>query len=416
MSKSKGNVIDPLDIVDGIELEPLVAKRTSGMMQPQLAAKVEKFTRKQFPEGIAPHGTDALRFTFAALASPSRELRFDMARVAGYRNFCNKLWNAARFVAMSLGDAAEGAPADGAAPRGGPTNSAVTQSAVELSVADRWIRSRFGRMVGAVETAFADYRFDYAATALYEFTWYEFCDWYLELTKPVLQSESSSEAAKRGTRHTLAQILEALQRALHPLMPFISEEIWQRAAPLAGRTGPTVMLEKYPQPMEYPPDEAAEREVAWMKSFILAVRQIRGEMNIATSRRIPILLKGASAEDRAYAERHRAYLDRLAGIETLTILTPEAAAPESATALIGELTVLVPMAGLIDVTAEIERLTKLLAKAEQELAKTRVKLTNDNFVRNAPPDVVQTERERQADFERQVTSNKAQLERLRGMQ
>jgi valyl-tRNA synthetase len=396
MSKSKGNVIDPLDIVDGIELEPLVAKRTSGMMQPQLAAKVEKFTRKQFPEGISPHGTDALRFTFAALASPSRELRFDLARVAGYRNFCNKLWNAARFVTMSLGDPSAAAP-------------------VELSVADRWIRSRFGRMVGAVETAFADYRFDYAATALYEFTWYEFCDWYLELTKPVLQSESASEAAKRGTRHTLAEILEALQRALHPLMPFISEEIWQRAAPLAGRAGPTVMLAKYPQPADFPPDTTAEREVAWIQALILAVRQIRGEMNIATSRRIPVLLKGANADDKAYAERHRAYLERLAGIETLTILAPDANAPESATALIGELTVLVPMAGLIDTGAEIERLSKLLAKAEQELAKTKVKLSNDNFVRNAPPDVVKQERDRQADFERQVTSIKAQLDRLRGM-
>jgi valyl-tRNA synthetase len=396
MSKSKGNVIDPLDIVDGIELEPLVAKRTSGMMQPQLAAKVEKFTRKQFPEGISPHGTDALRFTFAALASPSRELRFDLARVAGYRNFCNKLWNAARFVTMSLGDPSAAAP-------------------VELSVADRWIRSRFGRMVGAVETAFADYRFDYAATALYEFTWYEFCDWYLELTKPVLQSESASEAAKRGTRHTLAEILEALQPALHPLMPFISEEIWQRAAPLAGRAGPTVMLAKYPQPADFPPDTTAEREVAWIQALILAVRQIRGEMNIATSRRIPVLLKGANADDKAYAERHRAYLERLAGIETLTILAPDANAPESATALIGELTVLVPMAGLIDTGAEIERLSKLLAKAEQELAKTKVKLSNDNFVRNAPPDVVKQERDRQADFERQVTSIKAQLDRLRGM-
>jgi valyl-tRNA synthetase len=422
MSKSKGNVIDPLDIVDGIDLEALVAKRTSGMMQPQLASKVEKFTRKQFPEGIAPHGTDALRFTFAALASPSRELRFDMARVAGYRNFCNKLWNAARFVAMSVGETAALAGdtvAHGPADRGpadrGPAKPTAATSPTELSVADRWIRSRFGRMVGAVESAFAEYRFDYAATALYEFTWYEFCDWYLELTKPVLQSDSASEAAKHGTRQTLAEILEALQRALHPLMPFISEEIWQRAAPLAGRAGPTVMLAKYPQPAEYPPDEAAEREVAWMKAFILAVRQIRGEMNIATSRRIPVLLKGASADDKAYAERHRAYLERLAGIETLTVLAPGAAAPESATALIGELTVLVPMAGLIDVAAEIERLTKLLAKAEQELAKTKVKLSNDNFVRNAPPDVVKTERERQADFERQVTSNKAQLERLRGM-
>ncbi len=400
MSKSKGNVIDPLDIVDGIDLEALVAKRCSGMMQPQLASKVEKFTRKQFPEGIAPHGTDALRFTFAALASPSRELRFDMARVAGYRNFCNKLWNAARFVAMSVGDAAV---------------PAATAEPVEFSVVDRWIRSRFGRMVGAVESAFAEYRFDYAATALYEFTWYEFCDWYLELTKPVLQSDSASEAAKRGTRRTLAEILEALQRALHPLMPFISEEIWQRAAPLAGRTGPTVMLAKYPQPADFPPDTTAEREVGWIQAFILAVRQIRGEMNIAPSRRIPVLLRGASADDKAYAGRHHAYLERLAGIETLTILTPEAAAPESATALIGELTVLVPMAGLIDAAAEIERLTKLLAKAEQELAKTRSKLSNENFVRNAPPDVVKQERDREADFERQVTSIKAQLERLRGM-
>jgi valyl-tRNA synthetase len=415
MSKSKGNVIDPLDIVDGIDLEALVAKRTSGMMQPQLAAKVEKFTRKQFPEGIASHGTDALRFTFAALASPSRELRFDMARVAGYRNFCNKLWNAARFVAMSVGDTAAPVATAGATTVSSSANAAPNSDPVELSVADRWIRSRFGRMVGAVETAFAEYRFDYAATALYEFTWYEFCDWYLELTKPVLQSDSASDAAKRGTRQTLAEILEALQRALHPLMPFISEEIWQRAAPLAGRAGPTVMLAKYPQPADFPPDTTAEREVEWIKAFILAVRQIRGEMNIAPSRRIPVLLKGASADDKAHAEHHLAYLERLAGIETLTILAPGATAPESATALIGELTVLVPMAGLIDTAAEIERLTKLLAKAEQELAKTRGKLSNENFVRNAPPDVVKQERDRQADFERQVTSIKAQLERLRGM-
>ena len=395
MSKSKGNVIDPLDIIDGIDLESLVAKRTSGMMQPQLASKVEKFTRKQFPEGIAAHGTDALRFTFAALASPSRELRFDLARVSGYRNFCNKLWNAARFVDMSSGAAAT--------------------DAGELSVADRWIRSRFGRMVSAVETAFAEYRFDYAATALYEFTWYEFCDWYLELTKPVLQSDSAPDAAKRGTRRTLVEILEALQRALHPLMPFISEEIWQRAAPLAGRTGETVMLQPYPRAADFPPDETAEREVAWIQAFILALRQIRGEMNIAPSRRIPVLLKGAGEHDKAYAERYRAYLERLAGIETLTVLAPDAVAPESATALVGEMSVLVPMAGLIDIKAEVERLSKLLVKAEQELAKTRVKLSNENFVRNAPPEVVKTEREREADFERQARSIKAQLDRLGGL-
>jgi valyl-tRNA synthetase len=417
MSKTKGNVIDPLDIVDGIELDALIAKRTSGMMQPQLAAKVEKATRKQFPEGIAPHGTDSLRFTFAALASPSRELRFDLARVAGYRNFCNKLWNAARFVAMSLGE-----PEPAQDP--GTIEISLAQDAngaqviespepVELSVADRWIRSRFGRMLRTVEAAFAEYRFDYVATALYEFTWYEFCDWYLELTKPVLQSADAPERAKRGTRQTLATILEALQRALHPLMPFITEEIWRRVAPLAGKKGLTVMLAPYPQPAEFVPDEPAEREVAWIQAVILAIRQIRGEMNIAPSRRIPVLLKGTTSQDKVNAERHRAYLDRLAGIESLTLLAPDAPIPESATALVGELSVLVPMAGLIDAAAEAERLSKLLAKAEQELAKTRTKLSNDNFVRNAPPDVVQTERDRQSDFERQVASLREQLERIR---
>jgi valyl-tRNA synthetase len=421
MSKTKGNVIDPLDIIDGIDLESLVAKRTGGMMQPQLASKVEKATRKQFPQGIAPHGTDALRFTYAALASPSRELRFDLARVAGYRNFCNKLWNAARFVVMSLEqlnpqeadpDTIEIAVMQDAA------GSQVVENpnAIEYSVADRWIRSRFGRMLVTVEQAFADYRFDYAASALYEFTWYEFCDWYLELTKPVLQAEGpSAEAAKRGTRQTLAVVLEALQRALHPLMPFITEEIWQLAAPLAGRRAPSIMMEPYPKPEQFAPDEIAEREVAWIQAFILAVRQIRGEMNIAPSRRIPVVLKDAADADKNYAERHRAYLERLAGIDTLSVLDAGAAAPESATALVGEMSILVPMEGLIDAAAEAERLGKLLTKAQQELAKTRSKLSNENFVRNAPPDVVKQERDREADFERQVTSITEQLERIRKM-
>src|SRR3989440_566875 len=232
MSKSRGNVIDPLDIVDGISLEDLVAKRTSGLMQPQLAPAIERATRKQYPAGIAPHGTDALRFTFAALASPSRDISFDLARVGGYSKFCNKLWNAARFVTMTLG---EGAPAVGAPAVGVPAAGVPAAGApVELSVADRWIRARFGRTLEAVENALADYRFDYAAGALYEFTWYDFCDWYLELAKPALQSEATSAAARHGTQRTLAQVLEALQRALHPLMPFITEEIWQRVAPLAG--------------------------------------------------------------------------------------------------------------------------------------------------------------------------------------
>jgi valyl-tRNA synthetase len=399
MSKSKGNVLDPLDIVDGITLEALIAKRTSGLMQPQLAPAIEKATRRQYPDGIAPHGTDALRFTFAALASPSRDIRFDLARVAGYRNFCNKLWNAARFVSMSGGESAPAA--DG--------------QALELSVADRWIRSRFGRTLASVESAFAEYRFDYAASALYEFTWYDFCDWYLELSKPVLQGEATAPAARRGTQRTLAQILEALQRALHPFMPFITEEIWQRVAPLARRAGETVMLQPYPTAANFPADEAAEREAAWIQAVVLGVRQVRGEMNISPGKRIPVLLKDASAEDQALAARHRIWLERLAGLESLTVMPAGSSAPQSAVALVGTLSILVPMAGLIDAAAETQRLGKLLAKARADLEKTRSRLANDNFVRSAPVQVVATERERVAELEHTTFSLSAQLERVRGL-
>jgi len=399
MSKSKGNVIDPLDIVDGISLEALVEKRTSGLMQPKLAGAIEKATRRQYPAGIAAHGTDALRFTFAALASPSRDLRFDLGRVAGYRNFCNKLWNAARFVTLAVGEQPP-------APAGTPA---------ELSVADRWIRARFGRALAAVEQALRDYRFDFAASALYEFTWYDFCDWYLELTKPVLQSAEVAPAARAGTLRTLTVILEALQRALHPLMPFITEEIWQRAAPLAGVAGETVMLQPYPAAAEFPPDEAAEREAAWIQAVVLGVRQIRGEMNISPARRIPLLLRDASAQDREWSVRHRPYLERLAGLESVTLLEAGATAPQSAIALVGTLALLVPMAGLIDAPAEIERLTKLIAKAQKDLTVVRARLAGESFVANAPAAVVAGERERLGELERTVAGLNAQLERVRGL-
>jgi len=399
MSKSKGNVIDPLDIVDGISLEELVEKRTTGLMQPQLAPAIERATRKQYPAGIAPHGTDALRFTFAAIASPSRDISFDLARVGGYSKFCNKLWNAARFVTMTLG---EGTPAADGTP-------------VELSVADRWIRARFGRTIEAVESALADYRFDYAASALYEFTWYDFCDWYLELVKPTLQSEDTSAAARRGTQRTLAQMLEALQRALHPLMPFITEEIWQRVAPLAGVAGESVMLQPYPAPADFPSDEQAERETAWIQAVVLGVRQIRGEMSIAPGKRIPVLLQDASAQDRACSERHRAWLERLAGLASIRVLEAGERAPPSAAAPVGTLTVLVPMAGLIDAAAEAERLGRLLAKTRDDLAKVQARLANDSFVRNAPSAVVSLERERAAELERTAVGLSLQLKRLEGL-
>jgi valyl-tRNA synthetase len=408
MSKSRGNVIDPLDIVDGISLEDLIAKRTSGLMQPQLAPAIEKATRRQYPQGIPPHGTDALRFSFAALASPSREIRFELARVGGYRNFCNKLWNAARFVTLALGERpALVAPAPGAA-----AGSAARE--LQLGVADRWIRSRFGRTLAAVESAYAEYRFDYAASALYEFAWYDFCDWYLELAKPVLQAEPGGDA-RHAAQCTLVLILEALQRALHPLMPFITEEIWLRVAPLAGVAGETVMLQPYPRAAEFPVDEAAERETAWIQRVILGVRQIRGEMNISPAKRIPVLLKDASAEDEGYLARHRTWLERLAGIDSITLLAAEAHAPQSAMALAGTLTILVPMAGLIDPEAEAERLGRLLARAQADLDKSRAHLARESFVRNAPEHVVTAERERATELERTVAGLATQLERVRGL-
>jgi valyl-tRNA synthetase len=398
MSKSKGNVIDPLDIVDGITLNDLIAKRASGLMQPQLAPAIEKQTRRQYPEGIAPHGTDALRFTFAALASPNREIRFDLGRVGGYRNFCNKLWNAARFVTLSLGD---GALADDAA--------------MELSIADRWIRSRFGRTLTVVENAFRDYRFDYAASALYEFTWYDYCDWYLEIAKAVLQPAGVPESARRGTQRTLVVILEALQRALHPLIPFITEEIWRRVAPLAGSSGETVMLQPYPRAQDFPADEEAEREAAWIQGIVLGVRQIRSELNISPARHIAALLQGAGANDARLLQQHRAWLERLAGLSSVSLLEATASAPQSAAAVFGTLTILVPMAGLIDADAESERLGRLLARAQTDLQKTRTRLANEQFVRGAPAEVVTGERERAAQLERTVGGLTAQLERLRGL-
>jgi valyl-tRNA synthetase len=409
MSKSKGNVIDPLDIVDGIELPALIAKRTTGLMQPHLAARIEKATRREFPEGIAAHGTDALRFTFAALATQSADIRFDIARVAGYRNFCNKLWNAARYALMTLEDAG-----------GRPPDVAPAPCPVELSVVDRWIRSRLGTAIRSVEQSFAAYRFDFAATALYEFTWYEFCDWYLELTKPLLQGDGTSEAARRGTQQTLVQVLEALLRALHPIMPFVTEEIWQRVAVYAGTRGAddaaaSIMTAPWPVADSFVADAAAEADVAWIKGFVLALRQVRGELNISPARRVPVLIDQASDVDRERLARHRGLLDKLAGLESLALLPAGATPPAASMALVGDMKVLVPMAGLIDARAEVERLAKLITRHRSDLAKAQAKLANDNFVRNAPPEVVRQENERIATFERAIAElgeQRLRVERL----
>jgi valyl-tRNA synthetase len=396
MSKSKGNVLDPLDLVDGIDLESLVQKRTTGLMQPQRAPAIAAATRKQFPDGIAAYGTDALRFTFASLATQSRDLRFDVGRIEGYRNFCNKLWNAARFVLMQV----EGQDL-------GPGDESP-------SLADRWIRSRLSASLAAARAGFDGYRFDLAAQALYEFTWYEFCDWYLEFTKPVLQSDAASPAEKRATRRTLVGVLDEILRALHPLMPFITEEIWQRVGPLAGSapgTPATIMLQPYPAPAAQ--DVAVEAEMRWVMDFILGLRNIRGEMDISPAKRFDVVLAGASAEDLARLARTRHYVERLAGAQSIRALAPGEAEPDAAVALVGTLRVLVPLAGLIDVAAEIARLDKKLAKVRQEVAKCTAKLGNEKFVAGAPADVVAQERARLADFSREAESLAEQLARMR---
>jgi valyl-tRNA synthetase len=373
-------------------------------MQPRMAAAIEKATRKQFPEGIAAHGTDALRFTFAALATQSRDIRFDQGRVMGYRHFCNKLWNAARFVLISIGE-----------PATVNTSAAANDGPLQLTVTDRWIRSRLGHAIAAFDAAVAEYRFDYAATALYDFTWYEFCDWYLELVKPVLRGEGFPAAAQQAARRTLLDVLETLLRALHPLMPFITEEIWQQVAKLAGREGATIMLAPWPKASDFAADPGAETELKWIMQCVLGVRQIRGEMEISPAKKLPLLLQRVSAADRALIDKHGAFLARLAGLESTQVLSADDVAPPAASALVGDLTLLVPMAGLIEPAGEIARLGKRLQKSQAELAKTRLKLSNDNFVKSAPEAVVLQERARQSSFELEVAGIERQLAQVRAL-
>lgn len=394
MSKSKGNVLDPIDLIDGIALEDLVAKRTQGLMQPQMAARIEKRTRQDFPEGIPSYGTDALRFTFVSLASTGRDIRFDLKRVEGYRNFCNKLWNAARYVLMNT----EG------------QDCGLGGGACDYSLADRWIRSRFQATVGAVTEAVRQYRFDLAAQAIYEFVWNEYCDWYLELAKVVLQS--GDEASARGTRRTLVGVLEALLRLAHPFMPFITEEIWARVSPLTGASAPTIMQRDYPEIDPAQADPEAEREMAWVMEVILGVRRIRAEMNLAPAKALPVLLSAGSEQDRLWSSRSTILLEKLARLESLNWLETGQSEPESAIALVGELRVLIPMRGLIDKEAELARLDKEIQRLGKELPRLEAKLGDESFLGKAPPQVVEKEKARLADLRGNLESLVAQKERI----
>ncbi|MDZ7751998.1 MAG: valine--tRNA ligase [Gammaproteobacteria bacterium] len=421
MSKSKGNVLDPIDLIDGIELEALVAKRTRGLMQPRDAAKIEAQTRKDFPAGIPGYGTDALRFTFAALASTGRDIKLDSGRIEGYRNFCNKLWNASRFVLLNTEGAAHPLRQGEAGADGARGSRFGTPAAGDLSLADRWILSRLQRTKQAVTDAIEAYRFDHAAQALYEFTWNEYCDWYLELCKPVLNDPEGSAAAKGATRHNLVAVLESLLRLIHPIMPFITEEIWQRVAPLAGRVPASpevthsIMLQPYPRHRAEWVDPAAEDEMTWVMDFIRAVRNIKGEMNIPPGRPVPVLLANAVDEDRARARRHRPYLDFLARTASVDVLEDGDEGPESATALVGTMRVLIPLADLIDKDAELTRLEKEMGRLGKDLEKSAAKLANPSFVDRAPAAVVDKERTRVGDMQAALANLEGQAAKIRAL-
>jgi valyl-tRNA synthetase len=385
-------VLDPIDLIDGVDLDTLLAKRTTGLMQDSLKPKIEKATRKQFPDGIDAYGCDALRFTFAALATTGRDIRFDLGRIEGYKNFCNKIWNAARYVLMNTED--------------------MSQGDAEFSAADNWIRARFDQTMTSVHENFAAYRLDLAAQAIYEFTWHEFCDWYLELSKPVLQSDDVSAELKRGTQQTLIDMLESLLRLIHPLMPFISEEIWQQVAPRAGIDAETIMLRPYPVAGDADKNSEAVADIEWVRQFILGVRQIRGEMDISPGKALPVLLQHASDSDLRRCEQHANLLQRVGRVESVSQLAGGEEPPASATALLGDLHLLVPMKGIIDVDAERARLEKQKQKVEADLVRTTAKLANEKFVNNAPADVVTQERQRAAEFAKTIAQLDEQLEKL----
>jgi len=381
MSKSKGNVLDPLDIIDGISIDDLVAKRTHGLMQPKMAEKIEKATRKEFPDGIIAHGADALRFTIAALATHGRDIKFDMSRAEGYKNFCNKLWNASRFTLMNT----EGASFTG-----------VPQPRTD---AERWILARLAKVSAEAKQHYADYRFDLLSQALYEFVWNEFCDWFLELTKPALNGDNADDAA--STRHTLLYVLEAVLRLLHPLIPFVTEQLWQQVAPRLGINAESLSLRAYPTAEEFAGDYAqAEVDVEWFKTMVSALRRVRSELNVPPSKQVRLLLQGGQDADRSRLERFASQLRFLLKLESIDWLSADAVTPPAAAAIVGELKLLVPLEGLVDLDAERARLDKEIARVSSEKEKSEVKLSK--FTDKVPAAVVEQERVRLIDWNSQL--------------
>ncbi len=398
MSKSKGNILDPIDLIDGISLDELVKKRTTGLMRPQDAEKIEKATRQYFPNGIEAYGTDSLRFTFASLATQGRDIRFDIGRIQGYRNFCNKLWNAARYVMMSV-----------------ETQTInINEGEKTLGLAERWIMTRLSQTIENVTRTIHDYRFDLAAQELYEFTWDEYCDWYLELSKTTLTSDNASEAEKRGTIHTLISVLEALLRLLHPFTPFITDELWLKVSPLLNKSGPSIMLEAYPDSSALTIDKDAADAIDWIKSFILGVRRIRAERDIPPGKPLAVQIKGGSKQEQDWLKEHIHYLNTLARLESVGPAVTDT--DDAVIALAGDMTLLVPLANLIDPAVEIERLGKEIEKRAAEKQRLEGKLNNENFVSRAPAEVVDKEKQKLQETLGILEKLNRQMEKMQNLQ
>jgi len=389
MSKSKGNVLDPIDLIDGISLKDLLEKRTQGMMQPKLAEKIQKQTKKEFPNGIPSFGTDAIRFTFTALASFGRDIKFDLKRVEGYRNFCNKLWNASRFVLMNL-------------------ESKSINLDAELSSQDKWILSRLQHVKTEVEKHLADYRLDLMSQTLYEFVWHDYCDWYLELSKPLLENAET----KQGCEATLLKVLTETLVLLHPIIPFITEEIFEQSQKLQSKSTGKLISQPFPELVKELQNADAETEINWLKQFILGIRKIRGEMNISPGKPLPCFIKSYSKKDQSYIENNKAMLFALAKLDTVDLLSANDEEPESAIALVGEMKILIPLAGLIDKGAERERLNKEIEKLVKLKSQFSAKLNNEKFINGAPKAVVKNEKEKLASAESALKDLEQQLEKI----
>lgn len=400
MSKSKGNVLDPIDMIDGIDLESLVEKRCGNMMQPQLAKKIEKNTRKTFENGIEPYGTDALRFTLAAMASTGRDINWDMKRLEGYRNFCNKLWNASRYVLMNTEEHDCGI-----------SLSVEERANMEFSLADKWIESQFELAAKEFNAHLDNYRLDMAANTLYEFIWNQFCDWYLELTKPVLWK--GTEAQQQATRYMLITVLEKTLRLAHPVLPYITESIWQSVKPLVdGVEGDTIMTQALPQFNEENFNADVVADLEWVKAFITSIRNLRAEYDIAPSKGLEVMIKVADEKDAARIEANKVVLSSLAKLDEIKVLANGEETPACATSLVGKSELMIPMAGLIDKDAELARLAGEVKKTQGEIKRIEGKLGNEGFVAKAPEAVIAKEREKLEGYQETLVKLEAQQETI----